>query len=126
MVKSRKIKTSELDRVFSKYVRLLADGRCRRCGHTVKKLDCAHFHGRGDYSIRWDLDNVTALCMGCHGFLDSNPLEKIEFFMEKLGTERYNALNARRNNHDKVDRELLLAKYKAGIKDLENADCEAI
>ena len=114
-----KIKLTPLDTAFSLYVRLLASGYCKRCWllgkpkayKGYKNLDCAHFHSRSKRSVRWDIENVAPLCCGCHSFLDGNPLEKIEFFLEILGQEKFNALNDRANK---------IKKYtQSDIKELE-------
>ncbi len=126
-----KIKIDALDKLFSRYVRLLSGGYCKRCWllgkpkayKGNKNLDCAHFHSRAKLSVRWDLDNVAPLCRGCHGFLDGNPLEKVEFFLELLGQERFNALTERARQVKKFsisEREELKDYFKARIKELDN------
>lgn len=48
-------------------------------------LHCAHFMTRGNWSTRFDPDNVAALCYGCHSYLDRNPYEKQAWFEAHLG-----------------------------------------
>ena len=50
--------------------------------------------GRGRKATRWDEDNAVGLCMGCHVYLDSQPLEKVEFFRGLLG-DKLELLQAR-------------------------------
>ena len=92
-----KIRIDTLDKLFSRFVRLLSGGYCRRCRKYVgyKKLHNAHFHSRRKHSVRWDADNTAPLCYGCHSYIDGNPFKKIEFFLELLGQERFNLLNER-------------------------------
>jgi len=99
-----RIRRDKLDILFSQYVRF-RDKVCQRCGG--KAQHCAHFHGRAKRSVRWDEDNCCALCFGCHQFLDSHPLEKVEFFKARLGEERFDKLNSRMRQVQKPDKELL-------------------
>ena len=126
-----KIKIGPLDRAFSKFIRLLSGGYCKRCWLLKlpkpykgwKNLDCAHFHARSKRATRWDADNVAPLCMGCHLYLDTHHYEKIEFFMEILGKERFDALDERANQIKKFSKEELKEleiEYKQKIKELEN------
>lgn len=116
-----KIKVTALDKLFSRYVRLMSGGYCRRCGKYVGylKLHNAHFHSRRKHSVRWDIENTAPLCYGCHSYIDGNPLEKIEFFLEILGQERFNALNERAERLDKVDKEALKREFTEKIKQLD-------
>lgn len=116
-----KIKVSTLDKLFSRYVRLLSGGYCRRCGEYkgIDKLNNAHFHSRRKHSVRWDIENTAPLCYGCHSYVDSNPLKKIEFFLELLGQERFNKLNERAENLTKVDKQSLKEEFQEKIKCLE-------
>jgi hypothetical protein len=110
-----KIRIDKLDVLFSKYIRA-RDKVCKRCGNGNTKLDCAHFHGRSEKSIRWDEDNACALCYGDHAFLDSHPIEKIEFFQNLLGQEKYDLLNARRRIRERPDKAALTLYYKILIE----------
>ncbi len=125
-----KIRIDPLDKDFSRYVRLQSGGYCKRCWllkkpnayKGVKNLDCAHFHSRSRRSTRWDIENVAPLCRGCHGFLDGNPLEKVEFFLELLGQDRFDALTIRARTPKKYtvsDIEELKKYYKERIKEVE-------
>lgn len=110
-----KIRIDPLDKLFSRYIRL-RDKVCQRCGGKVQH--CAHFHGRSSKSVRWDEDNACGLCYGCHQYLDSHPVEKVEFFKSRLG-EKYDLLNARlRQIHPKPDKTLLYLYFTVKIKEL--------
>lgn len=117
-----KIRTDTLDKLFSRCKRLLSGGYCKRCGKYVgyKKLHNAHFHSRKKHIIRWDFDNTAPLCYGCHSHIDGNPFEKIEFFLELLGQERFNALNERAEVlKPQIDKEALKKDLQEKIKKLE-------
>ncbi len=77
---------------------------------------------RGKLSTRWGRDNATALCYGCHRYLDHNPLEKQEFFRKLLGNKKFNELEKRANTPHKWTKqelEVLEIDLKAKIKKLE-------
>ena len=117
-----KIKIDDLDKLFSRYIRLLSGGYCKRCHKHFgeARLQTAHFHSRRKHSTRWFKDNVTALCCGCHRYLDSEPLIKVEFFMELLGKEDFDKLNKRAEQlFPKVDKEALKVELKGLIKEME-------
>jgi len=90
-MKTERQKTiKRLDRLFSELIRKramkLAKG-CQRCGtfkRDWKELDCAHYHSRKKYSVRWHELNAVGLCGGCHFYLDSHPQGKIDFFKRLL------------------------------------------
>lgn len=90
-----KIKIDKLDVLFSKFIRLRADGRCEYCGKPSKRLECSHFHGRRKRSVRYDPDNACGLDFACHQYLGSNPYQHTEFFKKRLGSEKFEQLNIR-------------------------------
>ncbi len=94
------LKITSADKYFSLCVREQAKFTCERCGtfappELSKRLDCSHFHGRGKWSVRFDPDNATALCMGCHLYVTAHPIEHMAFIQEKLGPYRFQALAER-------------------------------
>ena len=134
-----KIKRDKLDDLCSEYIRRRAiqkTGGCERCltpkydiqkedGSIYpawKQLQACHFHSRRHYSIRYDPDNLVGCCFGCHQYLDSHPLEKVEFFKARLGEDKYDMLNSRmRIIHPKPDKVLLTLYYQQKIKEVSNA-----
>ena len=64
------IKITAADRYFSLCVRERASWTCERCGVKYQPptpaLHCAHWHSRGNWSVRFDPSNALALCYGCH------------------------------------------------------------
>ena len=120
-----KIRIDPLDQLFSKYIRLRAMDEvhgCERClqgKRDYKELQCSHFIGRGKKSVRWDEDNASGLCFGCHQYLGSHPIEHVEWFKERLG-DRFDLLQARARTPVKyIDREAIKLYYKAKIKELK-------
>jgi len=96
-----KLKLFPSDVIWSKYIRTRDNWTCQRCGTKyhppTSALHCSHYWSRGAWTVRFDEDNCQALCYGCHSYLGGNPQEHREFVLEKLGQERYDALQQRRN-----------------------------
>lgn len=106
-----KIKISALDKKFSHYIRSKANFTCERCfmKHTppTSALHCSHFHGRRKMSVRFDPENVSALCFGCHLYFTSQPDQHREWFRKRLGEKRYDALMVKANLGQKPDLEMI-------------------
>jgi hypothetical protein len=96
-----KLKIFPSDSIWSKYIRTRDNWTCQRCDKKyappTSALHCSHFWSRGSWSVRFDEDNCQALCYGCHSYLGGNPQEHREFILNKLGQERFDALQKRRN-----------------------------
>jgi len=90
------IKITPADSWFSKCVRQRAGWACEYCGaqydQSSQGLHCSHFHGRGNWSVRFHPDNVAALCYGCHRFMEANPHEHTKWFKERIGEGMYQIL----------------------------------
>jgi len=90
------MKRDKYDSMFSRYVKLLSGGYCKRCGKYLginsQGLHCAHWRSRGKWTTRYERDNCQALCFGCHQYLDHHPPEKDDFFFKILGTKRANEI----------------------------------
>ena len=86
------MKRDKVDILFSRYIKLLSGGYCKRCNNYLgvksRGLHTAHWRGRGRYTTRFERDNCQALCYGCHSLLDTHPDKKDDFFYEILGTKR--------------------------------------
>lgn len=99
------MKRDTRDRAFSKEVRTRDGFTCQRCftvyPENSKGLHCAHMFGRGKQNTRFDPENACALCYGCHRWLDTHPDLKRAFFIERLGAERFAALELRSNQTKK-------------------------
>jgi hypothetical protein len=96
-----KAKIFPSDREWSKYIRTRDMWTCQRCSKQydppTSALHCSHFWSRGNWSVRFDEDNTEALCYGCHSYLGGNPVEFHKYYLEKLGQERFDALEKRKN-----------------------------
>ena len=88
------IKTSNLDRLFSQYVRARAAWRCERCGAQPKRqgLHCSHIFSRRHKGIRWHPSNAVAHCYGCHSYLGGNPRLFNEWARNYLGADTLEAM----------------------------------
>ncbi len=113
-----KIKLNPLDVLFSKLVRLRADGVCEYCGR-ARNLQCSHFIGRRKQVTRYDLDNAAGLCFECHMYLGEHPYEHTEWFKKRLGSERFDQLMIRGRALVKIDKEAIREILKERIKLLE-------
>ena len=96
-----KAKIFPSDREWSKYIRTRDMWTCQRCSKQydppTSALHCSHFWSRGNWSVRFDEENTEALCYGCHSYLGGNPVEFHKYYLEKLGQERFDALEKRKN-----------------------------
>lgn len=113
------------DAVFSKFIRKRAMhymGGCEYCGKSVldwRYLDCSHFIGRWVVAVRFDPDNGSGLCRGCHDYLGNHPYAHTEWFKKRLGSERFEQLNIRAQIIKKQDELAIRASLKEKIKLLE-------
>ncbi len=117
-----KVRIDPLDKLASEYIRKRSRGYCERCGKFFgwENLQCCHFHSRRKRSVRYDTDNLMALDFGCHSYLDGNPLEKIEFFKNRLGEQAFDYLNARSRVPARfIDKEAIGLYLKEQIRQLE-------
>ena len=117
-----KAKIFPSDSEWSKYIRTRDMWTCQRCSKQydppTSALHCSHFWSRGNWSVRFDEDNCEALCYGCHSYLGGNPVEFHKYYLEKLGQERFDALEQRKNNKKSGSRTYYLSKeFRATIKE---------
>ena len=113
-----RIKLDPLDILFSRLIRLLAEGKCCYCGNAGSQT--SHFHSRRKRSTRWDLDNAIWVCFSCHLYLGEHPNKHYEFFEKRLGTERFEELNIRAEQIIKLDKEVIKESLKEKIRLLED------
>ena len=120
----RKIKRDPLDILFSKVVRNRAGGSCECCRRQVgfERLETSHFHGRRKQSVRFDFENVAALCRGCHQNFTENPADHRDWFFKRLGEVRFNALLVRANTPGKPDRAMIKLFLKNEVKTLTTTE----
>ena len=117
-----KIRLSQEDKLFSLYIRTRAKGYCEHCKKYfgIKKLQASHFIGRRNKAVRWDDENVSALCFRCHMVVfTENPLIHTNWMKKKLGLRNFNKLVLRANKikkWSKNDLKLLRKKIRELIK----------
>lgn len=114
--RSRIIK--DLDKIISDRVRARADWRCERCMRQftppTMALHCSHYFSRRFMGTRWDMDNLCALCFGCHRLVESDKQEGSwyhRFMTTQLGEEGLERLRIKAYGickYSKQDLELLL------------------
>ena len=120
-----KIRIDPLDTLFSKFIRMRAMQRvhgCEKClaGKTdYKQLQCAHYKGRRKKSTRWDEDNCSGLCFGCHQYFEENHDEFTEWLKQRLGEEEFDLLNSRARTPARfIDKNLLMIYFKQKIAEM--------
>lgn len=119
-----KIRIDPADKAFSQWVRL-RDKECLRCGSAVQFNDkglpithqASHFKGRGKESTRFEPENLTTLCYGCHSYLGSQPNEHYSWQVERLGQAIVDRLILLSNSYKKKDRKLEALYWKQKLKE---------
>lgn len=82
---------SQADLKFGKMIRDRDEHTCQRCGREGQ-TECAHCFGRRKQTTRHDPRNACALCVRCHRYLDEHYDEKMQFFLDRLGPDEFEAL----------------------------------
>lgn len=115
------VKLDAADIAFSKYVRTKANWRCVRCGRPAEGqgLHAAHFHARRKESVRFDLENVDALCAGCHRYFTNHYTEHKAWKLQQLGEKKYDLLMLRANTRGDKNRKLEAVYWRQELKKLE-------
>jgi len=112
------IKITAGDRMFSLFIRYRDKWTCQRCFRTFPEksgsLQNSHFWGRGNLSVRHDEENCCALCAGCHQHFTANPSEHRDFFLKRLGQQKYDLLEmrARRPQRYRPDDKMVAFGFK--------------
>lgn len=114
------VKIDKADTAFSKYVRTKANWQCVRCGRmaTGRGLHCAHFYGRRKESVRFDLENVDALCALCHKHFTENYSEHKVWKLAQLGQKKYDLLMLRANTAGEKQRDFQFIYWKQELEKL--------
>lgn len=98
------IKIWPADKALADCVKAAVDYRCQRCrtvyGEKHRGLHASHYIGRGNWSTRFDPDNVFAHCYGCHRYLESQRPEFEAWVLAHLGDTRYEWLIGRSRDTD--------------------------
>lgn len=102
------MKLDPLDKLFSTYIKLKADGRCEYCGQLPNPMGYHTHHGvagRRYLNTRWVEDNCVALCLACHNLLGDFPGINQEFFKKRIGTKRMEELEIIARTYHKMTKE---------------------
>lgn len=120
---------SDLDTVFSRYVRLKHADRsgnvtcftCKKLFHW-KKIQNGHYISRNCLATRFDENNCRPQCWGCNGYGRGKPLEFEEGLKRQLGDEFVEEMKRNRHSVTKLTEEWYREKisyYKKLVKELE-------
>ena len=116
-----KIKISQLDRFFSRYIRARDGWTCVRCGRRYPEqsqgLHCAHIFSRAKKSVRFYPDNATALCFPCHTWSDQHTTEKHTWWRARIGEDRWAKLLLNMSVPAKVDGVMVKRWLEAELKE---------
>jgi 5-methylcytosine-specific restriction endonuclease McrA len=124
-VKSKTKLKTELDRIFSLYIRLRDHFICCTCGKTGEEgMQCGHYIPRGNMNTRWDEDNCNAQCVGCNVFRKGNMDEYALFMVKKHGDGILEEMKKRKNTirqwtNSEIEEQIKI--YKEKVNKLINA-----
>lgn len=91
--KTRGQLVKDLDKAFSRYIRLRdsfrGEATCVTCGDTKqwKQMQAGHFYTRGRYPTRWHEDNVHVQCYRCNVLLKGNYIKYTRFMLARFGED---------------------------------------
>ena len=119
------IKRNPNDIAFSNFIHSKAGGKCEYCGRvcklgmeTIYQLEASHYFSRSHWAVRYDPENVYALCSACHkrmgGYKNSEDGEYDIWVKQKLGEDGYKRLKIRAYSTGVRDKTLI----KLYIKEL--------
>ncbi len=81
-------------------------GGTPKCGNKVylpptRALQCSHYWGCAERHTRWDLENASAHCGGCHMHFTQNPGDHTTWKKARMTTEVYDVLALRAHTSKK-------------------------
>lgn len=118
----------KLDDVFQMCVRYRDNFKCITCGKQYPRgerteLHAGHYFSRGNYSTRWDEENVNAQCKSCNGkqsWGDAWTWHKYETELKlKYGDDVIDRLHAKKNQVFKYNKGWMLDQidfYEKALK----------
>lgn len=116
-----KAKIDPADRAFSLWIRSRANWTCERCGKKylppTSALHCSHFVGRGKENTRFDPNNASAHCYGCHQYLTSHPAEHVAWKVNQVGQQQVDMLILKSNMYCKKERKLEAVYWKKRLQE---------
>ena len=110
---------------FNQYIRLRDKGNvCISCQKQAKKENCGHFfNANNHWNVRFDEDNCHMQCEYCNTFLSGNLIEYQKHLINKIGQEKYDALDAKARETRKFsisEIQEITRFYKEKIKNIKN------
>lgn len=118
-----KIKRTVADDFFSKCVRAAYDYTCVKCGKKYTEisrgLHCSHIYSRSHHNIRYDKLNALPMCMACHKWYGSDPIDSAHWVESFLGWGLVDILKEKKQVKCKIgkDEQKIIAKhYKTQLK----------
>lgn len=119
------MKRNKADIAFSNYIRERDNWKCQRCHRQFDRdgntqgLHNSHYKGRRSQAGRYDPDNCTAICYGCHQHFDEHNRPEYTIFKKKqLGEKRYKEMTVRINGYKKKDDKMNYLIWKQAYYDL--------
>jgi hypothetical protein len=126
--KMKKLKgiDGKLDLLWSRLVKLQAEGKCEVCG-VERPLNSHHIFSRSNRSVRWDEANGVSLCVSHHTFnskfsAHKTPTEFTYWLENEYGREFLEELRYKANQikkWTKHEKEELLEQLEEKIKKYE-------
>ena len=107
----------ELDKLFSRFVRLSGKDECYTCGLKRPRLElqAGHFISRQYNATRYDLDNVKNQCVNCNIWRRGNTAFYADNLLKELGRDRFDALIKRGRSFKQFtvrELEAMISEYK--------------
>jgi len=123
-MKSKKARLkSNLDKVFSLYIRTKANFTCEWCGKSGSQVHCHHGVVHRRYiRTRFEEGNCACVCVGCHEFLGAFPNINTDFFKKRIGVDRIEQLERTARLTDKSSEPDLQEKLEYFKKKLEELE----
>lgn len=125
-LKTHKDYLKDFERVFNEFIRKRDKGKaCISCGKPYGKFtkSAGHYFPAGDNpSIRFDEDNVHLQCwFNCNKNKHGNQAEYLPNLIKKIGQERFDILQRKRHESNKLSIEeikIKITEYKLKTKEL--------
>lgn len=119
---TKKLKT-DLDKIFSLYIRKRDKGICFTCGlkKPIEEMQNGHFFSRGYLATRFDEENCHCQCVGCNVFRNGNYPKYSIRLVENYGQGILKELERRTKQfvkYSSADYEALIQEYKTKLSNL--------
>lgn len=126
-VPSRTKLIKKIDKVVSHIVRIRDGWRCQRCHKLytppTQALHCSHYFSRRYMGTRFDLDNMDAMCYGCHRMIEGDKQGWYkDFKLKQLGKDKFLYLETRAYGITKYglhDLQMLLHVLDEQLKEIQ-------